>query len=39
MGTVKVTIAVGDPQGQMFEDLEVGGHWLNLHGSAQRTAP
>ena len=23
MGTVKVTIAVGDPQGQMFEDLEV----------------
>ena len=23
MGTVKVTIAVGDPQGQVFEDLEV----------------
>ena len=23
MGTVKVTMAVGDPQGQMFEDLEV----------------
>ena len=23
MGTVRVTIAVGDPQGQMFEDLEV----------------
>ena len=23
MGPVKVTIAVGDPQGQMFEDLEV----------------
>ena len=23
MGTVNVTIAVGDPQGQMFEDLEV----------------
>ena len=23
VGTVKVTIAVGDPQGQMFEDLEV----------------
>ena len=23
MGTVKVTIAVGDPQWQMFEDLEV----------------
>ena len=23
MGTVKVTIAVGDPQGRRFEDLEV----------------
>ena len=23
MGTVKVTMAVGDPQGRMFEDLEV----------------
>jgi clan AA aspartic protease len=23
MGTVRVTIAVGDPQGQAFEDLEV----------------
>ena len=23
MGTVKLTIAVGDPQGQVFEDLEV----------------
>ena len=23
MGTVKVTIAVGDPQGRLFEDLEV----------------
>ena len=23
MGTVKVTIGVGDPQGQLFEDLEV----------------
>ena len=23
MGTVRVTIAVGDPQGRLFEDLEV----------------
>ena len=33
MGTVKVTIAVGDPQGQMFEDLEV--RWTLAQPSRQ----
>ena len=35
MGTVKVTIAVGSPQGRMFEDLEV---WVDT-GSTYTAVP
>ena len=39
MGTLKVTIAVGDSQGRQFEELERHGrHRLNLHRSTQSDA-